>query len=131
MPKLPECAHCQFYADSSYTVCAVHPSGVDSDSCLDFREDPNAEPEELWEPEGANYIDGELVIERAYERAYYNGEEIAQPQQRLTSEEQWKILETHPFFTGVCPDCGYQFPPHVPELIHFDCTRCGWIDEEV
>ncbi len=92
-----ECDRCQFYARSPYTVCAVHPFGVDGENCLDFREDPNVESEELWFPEGARYIDDELVVERSY----YNGEEIRQPQHGLTLEEQWEILETHPFFTGI------------------------------
>ena len=127
MNKLPECDRCQFNAHSSYTVCAVHPVGVDGDTCLDFREDPNAEPEELWEPEGASYIDDELVLECSC----YNGEEIWQPQRQLAPEQQWHILETHPLFTGHCPSCGYQFPPHVPELVHFDCPSCGWIDDSV
>jgi hypothetical protein len=127
MNKLPECDRCQLYAHSPYTVCAVHPFGINGNSCLDFREDPNVEPEELWEPEGAKYIDLELVLEHSY----YNGEEIRQPQQRLTLEEQWKVLETHPFFTGVCPNCEYRFPSHVPELIHFDCPKCGWMDDSV
>jgi hypothetical protein len=127
MNKLPECDRCQLYAHSPYTVCAVHPFGINGNSCLDFCQDPNAELEELWEPKGARYIDLELVLERSY----YNGEEIRQPQQRLTLEEQWQILETHPFFTGVCPNCEYQFPYNVPELIHFDCPKCGWVDDSV
>ncbi len=116
MNRLPECDRCLFNARSPYTVCAVHPYGVDSLSCLDFREDPNAESEELWEPQGANY---------------YNGELILQPKRQLTPEQQWQILETHPLFTGHCPSCGYQFPCHVPELVHFDCPSCGWIDDSV
>jgi hypothetical protein len=127
MNKLPECSRCQLNAKSSYIICAVHPEGVNGNSCIDFREDPNAETDVLWEPVSANYIDGELVIERSY----YNGEEISQPQQRLTREEQWEILNTHPLFTGHCPDCGYQFPAHIPELVHFDCPQCGWIDDSV
>ena len=127
MPKLPECDRCHFYARSAYTVYTIHPYGVDSDNCLDFRQDPNLEPEELWEPEGASYIDLELVLERSY----YNGEQIKQPERKLTPEQQWQILETHPLFTGHCPSCGYRFPPHVPELIHFDCPSCGWIDDSV
>jgi hypothetical protein len=127
MNRLPECDRCQLYARSPYIVCTVHPTGVDSDSCLDFRSNQNAESEELWEPEGARYINDELIVERSY----YNGEEIRQPQRRLTLEEQWEILETHPFFTGHCPKCRYQFPSHVPELIHFDCPVCGWIDDSV
>ena len=130
MNKLKECDRCLFNARSSYTVCAVHPFGVDHENCLDFREDPNAEPEELWEPEGASYVDDELVLEHSYYNGY-NGEEIRQPQRHLTPEQQWHILETHPLFTGHCPRCGYQFPPHVPELVHFDCPQCGWIDDSV
>ncbi len=127
MNKLPECERCLFNAHLPHTVCAVHPFGVDGDNCLDFREEPNVEPEELWEPEGASYIDDELSLERSY----YNGEEIRRSQQRLTREEQWGILNTHPLFTGHCPKCEYQFPSHVPELVHFDCPQCGWIDDSV
>jgi hypothetical protein len=127
MKKIPECDRCLFNTRSAYTVCAVHPFGVDDDSCLDFREDPNAETEELWEPVRAMYIDSDLVRERSY----YNGEEIPPPQQRLTTEARWEILNTHPLFTGHCPNCEYQFPSHVPELVHFDCPVCGWIDDSV
>jgi hypothetical protein len=115
MPKLPECDRCLLYAHNPHLVCAVHPLGVEGDSCLDFREDPNAETEELWEPEGASYYAGELILHRP----------------RLTREEQWQILETHPLFTGVCPQCGYRFPGHIPDLVHFDCPECGWIDDSV
>jgi hypothetical protein len=38
MNKLPECDRCQFYARSSYAVCAIHPYGVEEENCLDFRE---------------------------------------------------------------------------------------------
>jgi hypothetical protein len=127
MSKIPDCDRCLLYACSPYTVCTIHPTGVDSDSCLDFREDPNAEPEQLWEPEGASYVDEELVIERSY----YNGEEIVPPKRLLTPEQQWKILDTHPLFTGHCPACGYRFSHHVPDLIHFDCPKCGWVDDTV
>jgi len=49
----------------------------------------------------------------------------------ITPEQQWQVLESHPLFTGHCPSCGYRFPSHVPELIHFDCPECGWIDDSV
>jgi hypothetical protein len=127
MNKLPECGRCLLYARSPYIVCAVHPTGVDGENCLDFREKPNVESEKLWEPEGASYIDDELVLERSY----YNGEEIWQPQRLLTLEQQWHTLETHPFFTGCCQSCGYQFPHNVPGLVHFDCPRCGFLDDSV
>ncbi len=61
MPKIPQCDRCLFYAHNPYLVCAVHLDGVDGNSCLDFREDPNAQAEELWEPEGATYYNGELM----------------------------------------------------------------------
>ena len=107
MPKLPECDRCLFCAHDYHIVCALHPAGVESDSCLDFRPDPELkrlpfrdflglrsrqrddEPysnphdylddeEELWQPEGASY---------------YNGELILQPQQRWMREEQLELLD--------------------------------------
>jgi hypothetical protein len=56
MPKIPECDRCLLYSHNPHLVCAVHPGGVDGNSCLDFREDPNAQAVELWEPEGAQNL---------------------------------------------------------------------------
>ncbi|MBN3945390.1 MAG: hypothetical protein HWQ38_02400 [Nostoc sp. NMS7] len=54
MPKLPECVgvarlrhRCLLNPHNPHIVCAVHPAGPQGDSCLDFREDSNIEPEEL------------------------------------------------------------------------------------
>ncbi|MEG3959452.1 hypothetical protein [Microcoleus sp. herbarium2] len=69
MPKLPECDRCFLYARNPHLVCAAHPAGPNTNTCLDFRADSNAAAEELWEPKGASY---------------YNGELILQPQQRWT-----------------------------------------------
>jgi len=55
---------CLLYARNPYLVCAVHPTGSDTDTCPDFQENPNAEPDELWEPEGASYYNGELILQR-------------------------------------------------------------------
>ena len=93
----------------------AYPDGVDGNSCLDFREDPNAEPEELWEPEGA---------------AYYNGELILQPPQRWTREEQLWLLDNHPMFTGKCPQCGTTMNRDYTSRVHWDC-ECGWKDDSV
>ncbi|MEA5506447.1 hypothetical protein VB735_25725 [Halotia wernerae UHCC 0503] len=38
------------------------PVGV-ANCCLDFREDPNAQADELWQPEGASYYNGELIVQ--------------------------------------------------------------------
>ena len=116
MPKLPECDRCLLYSHNPHLVCAVHPEGPKGNSCLDFRPDPNTEPEELWEPEGASY---------------YNGELILQPPQRFTTKEKLELLDTHPLFTGVCPECRYRFPKDNPRLVHWDCPECGWVDDTV
>ncbi|MHC5939004.1 hypothetical protein [Nostoc sp.] len=123
--KIPQCVgvarrrhRCLFYAHNPYLVCAVHLDGVNGNSCLDFREDPNADPVELWEPEGASY---------------YNGELILQPQHRLTQQQQLELLDTHPMFTGRCPQCGYEFDRDWSARVHWDCpnSECGWMDDSV
>jgi len=116
MPKLPECDRCQLYAHNPHLICAVHPTGPKTDICLDFREDPNIAPDELWEPEGASY---------------YNGELILQPRQRWTPEEQLELLDTHPLFTGLCPQCEHPFPKYERPPVHWDCAECGWMDDAV
>lgn len=118
MPKIPNCDRCLLCLHDPHLVCAVHPAGPQGDSCLDFREDPNAQAEELWEPEGASY---------------YNGELILQPQQRLTQQQQLELLDTHPMFTGKCPQCGYEFDRDWSARVHWDCpnSECGWMDDTV
>jgi hypothetical protein len=118
MPKIEECNCCLLYAHDPHIICAVHPSGVDGNRCLDFREDPNAEPVELWQPQGATY---------------YNGELILQPQLRWTQQQQLELLDWHPLFTGRCPRCGYEFERDYTSKVHWDCpnSECGWIDDTV
>ncbi|AFZ56857.1 hypothetical protein H6G54_02840 [Anabaena cylindrica FACHB-243] len=87
MPKIPDCNRCLFYSHNPHLICSVHPSGVESDNCIDFRENISAEVEEQWQPEGVSY---------------YNGELILQPFP-LTIEQQLEILDTHPMFIGFCP----------------------------
>jgi len=111
MPKIPECDPCLLYGRNPYLVCAVHPTGPNADTCPDFRENPDAEPDELWEPEGASY---------------YNGELILQPRQRCTPEQQLELLDTHPLFTGRCPRCEHPFPKYEIPPVHWDCIHCGW-----
>ncbi len=116
MPKTPDCDHCQFYAHDPHLVCAIHPNGVHG-KCLDFRQDPKqAGEEEQWSPDGYYWYDGELFPVR---------------QSTLTQEEQLQILDTHPIFTGKCPQCGHEFDRNNLPLIHWDCPACGWGDESV
>ena len=71
--------------------------------------------EELWKPEGISYYAGELVL---------------QSQQHWTRDEQLELLETHPIFTGRCPDCHRPFPQDAKAPVHWDC-QCGWMDDTV
>ena len=76
MPKIPDCGfasasakqRCILYTHNTHLVCAVHPEGVDTDSCLDFRPDPNAEIEEQWSPEGYSWYSDELIANRILDR---------------------------------------------------------------
>jgi hypothetical protein len=40
--KLPECETCLLYTDDMMQMCRLHPRGVTTASCLDYREDPSA-----------------------------------------------------------------------------------------
>ncbi|MBH8554231.1 hypothetical protein I8751_18045 [Nostocaceae cyanobacterium CENA357] len=77
-----------------------------------IREDPTTELVELWQPEGASY---------------YNGKLILQPQQRWTPEQELELLEWHPMFTSRCPQCGYEFDRDYTSLVHWDRAECGWM----
>jgi hypothetical protein len=118
MAKTEDCDRCQMfsgYCGTKFLVCAVHPSGPSETPCPDF-----AEVMGQWEPLGSAHYDGRLV---------------PQPEHYLTTAERLEILETHPLFTGVCPDCGGAIASH-PEsagegLFHHDCDRCRWKDESV
>ncbi|MCW6050122.1 hypothetical protein K4039_08510 [Lyngbya sp. CCAP 1446/10] len=112
MPKLPQCDRCLLYARNPHLICAVHPTGPTADTCLDFREDPNTAPDELWEPEGVSY---------------YNGELIPQPRLRWTAAEQLELLDAHPLFTGRCPQCSHPFPKYeIPRCIGIVRSADGW-----
>ena len=115
MGKIPECDRCRFNLYNPYLLCHDYPGGIESDTCPHFAPDPDAKPEELWEPEGASY---------------YNGELILQPQQHLTREEQLELLNTHPLFTGRCPHCEMPIP-YLRDRVHYDCSECGWMDDTV
>ncbi len=70
--------------------------------------------EGLWSSEGCGY---------------YNGELIRQPRSSRTYEERLRLLEYHPFFTGECPNCGYQFDRSNPPDVYWDCPVCKWVDD--
>jgi hypothetical protein len=47
---------------------------------------------------------------------------------RLTRAEQLQVIQTHPLFTGECPECGAKVSAAELPPIDWDCLRCGWID---
>ena len=151
MPKLPLCDRCLLCAHDYHLVCAVHPYGPKGNSCPDFRPDPQIEGKhfvdflglgeqpddevysnpfdldpdlEQWEPEGARFVGGKLILERVSEAheqencSFYNGEEIVQAQQLWTREEMLELLDSHPLFTNRCPNCEMPFPRFEKPLIH-------------
>ncbi len=78
MQVTPKCERCVFYAHDPHLVC-VHPLRVSGESCIDFQENPeligkrfvdflglnSSDETDNWQPEGARYINEELVIERS------------------------------------------------------------------
>ena len=110
MAKTDECYRCQRfsgYCGSQYLVCGIHPSGPTETPCPDF-----AKVTEQYEPLGG---------------AYYNGELILQPTHYLSTAGRLEILETHPFFTAICPECKAAIRGE--GIVHYDCESCGFKDE--
>lgn len=61
MPKIKQCDRCQFYANNPHLVCAIHPGGVETDTCLDYRLNVDYIFNEQWCPDGYVYYDDELI----------------------------------------------------------------------
>ena len=115
MPKIDLCNRCILYARNPHLVCSVHPDGIDTDTCIDFRPDPNIKEEEQWCPSGYSWYGGELIPNRP---------------SCYTQDEQLEMLDNHPFFTGVCPNCSYKFNKNnLP--VHYDCPVCDFVDDSV
>lgn len=104
-----QCDRFSGYLTEGFLVCAIHPSGPVQNPCPD-----SAEVIEDWEAVGAFYKDNELLKDWA---GY------------LTSSERIEVLESHPIFTGICPECGASFRDCRP--IHYDCRECGWMDDSI
>jgi hypothetical protein len=118
MGKIPDCDRCLLYTHQIYFVCAVHPEGVDTEKCPDFRPDPETAIEsdrELWSPVGYSWYGDELIPNRLC---------------RYTREEQEKILDNHPFFTGICPDCKHIFITSPAFASPWQCPECGWRESD-
>jgi hypothetical protein len=48
---------------------------------------------------------------------------------RATTIEELKVLRSHPFFTGICPSCRYEFTQRDVPPTYWDCPRCSWRDD--
>ena len=113
MPKIPDCNRCSLYAHDPHLVCGVHPFGVETDKCMDFRLHPNAKVEDRWSPQSYSWYGDELITDRP---------------SCYSQSEQIQILDNHPFFTSICPQCTYKLQQ---KLVHFDCPSYGWTDDSV
>lgn len=70
---------------------------------------------EQWQPEGAAYYNGELVLTRG-----------------IAVSEQLFILDNHPIFTGCCPRFGSCYADRdYSAIVHWDCSACGWVDDSI
>ena len=125
MAKLDCCDRCEYFAHSLYMVCGVHPCGVEGDHCTDFSpapaavtvpDDPLAWYSDQWHPEGASYYGDELILE---------------PVQGRSQDEQMELLDTHPLFTGRCPNCERPLIQTDPPRVHWDCEYCSWPDDSL
>jgi hypothetical protein len=79
-----QCDQCLYNTRNPHLPCTVHPHKTDA-QCPDFELDASLPVGEWWEPEGASYYAGELVIS---------------PIQRWTREQKLALLDWHPMFTG-------------------------------
>ena|GEM_PF-300517 len=116
MPKIHECDHCLLYRHKPYLICAVHPTGPNTNTCIDFRENPDAEPEELWEPQGASYYNGELILQRPA---------------ALDTRTTVRAAGHAPTVYRPVPPCEMTYPQYETPPVHWDCSACGWSDDSV
>ncbi|MCM1985143.1 hypothetical protein [Lyngbya confervoides] len=107
--RIPQCDRCQYNAFSEYLVCALHPGGPDGAPCQDFEPWPAG----LGEFPDLGYPEAGLEVH-------------ASALSRLSLLEQLEQIESHPMFSGHCPQCGHKLG-HGPRLT-WNCDRCGWED---
>ncbi|MGB8700838.1 MAG: hypothetical protein WCD18_15580 [Thermosynechococcaceae cyanobacterium] len=49
---------------------------------------------------------------------------------QLSYFEQIRVLTTHPFFTGQCPQCKHKLSLVARRLGQCACPACGWSDQD-
>jgi hypothetical protein len=113
MSKSLPCDRCLNNAHSNYLVCAIHPKGIDGEVCPDFADDG----QELWCPDGYRFDQQHQLVKLP---VTYETDHVP----TLTRAQQYQILMTHPMFTGLCPQCRYEYKGW--NQSNWDCLMCGW-----
>ncbi|MBD2103759.1 hypothetical protein [Leptolyngbya sp. FACHB-261] len=111
--RLPECALCLFNTGNPFLFCSVHPQGLTENTCLDFRPDP-----------GLPVEPGSGKFEEEQDEG-----ELMGCEDHWAQVQKLERLNSHPMFTGQCPDCGYEFSPVMHPDVYWDCLECGWADQ--
>lgn len=114
MLKIPECDRCQYFANSPYMVCGIHPCGPMGGTCKDFSTIAEYSEAEARQPLGGGY---------------YAGDWIPQPFPTLTTDDRLRLLDWHPQFTGRCPNC--EMPIAESEVSQWQCGHCKWEESRV
>lgn len=53
---------------------------------------------------------------------------VAEVLLHMSSLDDLKVLQNHPFFTGKCPRCNSPYVQQDPPPVYWDCQECGWED---
>lgn len=53
---------------------------------------------------------------------------VAEVLLHMSSLDDLKVLQDHPFFTGKCPQCNSPYIQQDPPPVYWDCQACGWED---
>ncbi|WP_299486587.1 hypothetical protein [Acaryochloris sp. IP29b_bin.137] len=53
---------------------------------------------------------------------------VAEVLLHMSSLDDLKVLQDHPFFTGKCPQCNSPYIQQDPPPVYWDCPECGWED---
>jgi|GEM_PF-2116667 len=99
------------FASAQLYIDSLSESGESGDPGFDepINNPYHPDPQDNWSPPGT---------------AYYNGELILLPPQRLIPQQQLEALDWHPVFTGRCPNC--ELPMSLPSTLgQWHCER-GW-----
>ncbi len=80
----------------------------------------------------AVYKQSEMDKESDRSELYYGDDLVKKVENKPNQEKQLWFLDNHPIFTGVCPNCGYDYGNlkvlDIDEKSsHWNCPSCGLI----